>query len=277
MMSVQLYMARRWWDAKRFGLSPDKLSNRLVSSDGPKILCVTIPKAGTHLLERALCLHRPLYRKTLPTIHGDNVHQWGNLSQLLSRLGPGQIIMSHLHFSRERWEHVRAHDIKCIFMIRDPRDIVVSQAYYILRERRHRNHQLFKRQESFRACLSLSISGHEATDLLSIGQTLTRFEGWLQTDALVVRFEDLVGSKGEGDDDTQFRMLKNIYDHVGVDLGPDTLVNLANRTFSNRSPTFNNGVSGRWRDYFDESLKQMFKDSVGDALVTYGYERDTDW
>lgn len=277
MMGVHLYVARKAWDAKRFGLSPHKFARRLLNGSGPKILCVTIPKAGTHLLERALCLHPPLYRKALPTIHADNIQQWGSLGEILSALSPGQIVMSHLHFSHDRWQSVVESGTRCIFMVRDPRDVVVSQAHYILGQRRHRNHELFRSQKSFRDCVSLSIVGHPDTNLLSIGETLRRFEGWMRDGVLVVRFEDLVGSQGQGNDTRQREALKTIYNHIGLELDAQTLSHLAFKTFSNRSPTFKNGVAGRWKDDFDDELKEQFKESAAEAIVRYGYESDDKW
>jgi len=49
--------ARHAWTFRRFGLSPRKLVARIGNRTEPPILCVSLPKAGTHLLERALCLH----------------------------------------------------------------------------------------------------------------------------------------------------------------------------------------------------------------------------
>lgn len=277
MLDIPHYVARRVWDAKRFGLSPDKWVNRFSNGDAPRVLCVTIPKAGTHLLERALCLHPVLYRKALPTVNGKNIGQWGDLSALLGRLSSGQIIMSHLHFTNERLKSIRDHDVKTIFLIRDPRDIVVSESYYVLRKTDHPNHAIYAQQDTFSDCISLSIRGHEDPRVLSIGEILRLFEGWLYSDVLVVRFEDLIGPQGNGRRDKQHQVLRSIFEYLGFTVDSGTVKTLALKTFSNKSPTFNNGKGGRWRKYFTPEITEQFKETVGDALVRYGYESDSDW
>jgi lipopolysaccharide transport system ATP-binding protein len=37
------------------------------------------------------------------------------------------------------------------------------------------------------------------------------------------------------------------------------------------------GVAGDWRNYFDDDLKERFKDLYGDVLIAGGYESDHDW
>ena len=61
-------LSKTWWDLKRFGMTPDKIWRRRGRPDLPKIFCVSVPKSGTHLLERVLCLHPRLYRKFMSTL-----------------------------------------------------------------------------------------------------------------------------------------------------------------------------------------------------------------
>jgi len=44
-----------------------------------------------------------------------------------------------------------------------------------------------------------------------------------------------------------------------------------------KSPTFREGKAGKWRDYFSEEHKQLFKDIAGDLLIRLGYEENNDW
>src|SRR3982751_3014848 len=89
---------RHLWTLQRFGLSASKAPSRMRPAGAPRVLCVSIPKAGTHLLERALCLHPRLYRKVVPTVTDDKLRRYGGLDGLLARVKPGQVIVSHLRF-----------------------------------------------------------------------------------------------------------------------------------------------------------------------------------
>ena len=140
-------LGRGWWTLERFGLSPAKLGRRLTTHDGPRVFCITVPKAGTHLLERALCLHPALARKLLPTVRSNNVARLGGLEGIARGLRPGQVAMSHLHHTPDHAEILSREGLVTIFLIRDPRDIVVSEAVYLAHgDRRHRLHPMFASQ-----------------------------------------------------------------------------------------------------------------------------------
>jgi len=45
----------------------------------------------------------------------------------------------------------------------------------------------------------------------------------------------------------------------------------------NKSSLFRKGISGDWKNRFDEELKDMFKAFAGDFLIETGYEKDKNW
>lgn len=258
------------WTFERFGLSPRKLRYRARDPGAPKVLCVSIPKAGTHLLERAICLDPRLYRKLLPTVSEENVHRWGGLSGLVAKVRPGQVVASHLRFHAEYSDVVDRGGIKPIFLIRDPRDIVVSQVHYVSKRTDHRLHSLFEELPNVKERLRLAIAGDPERAVVSIGDRLDYFAGWLDA-ALVVRFEDLVGPDGGGDRDRQDAALRSIYDFLGMDLDRRALARIGDRLFSADSPTFRSGAIGAWRRSFDPELESLFDRTVGDRIRPYGY------
>lgn len=269
--------SQKWWDARRFGLSPGKWRARLTNEDEPKIACITVPKAGTHLLERALCLSPRLYRKLLPTLHPGNVDRFGGLPALLGKLQSGQILVTHLPFTEERQRALRQHGVKTLFMVRDPRDVAVSRAFYIDGQERHPYHAAFDGVHDVRSKILISIEGNPAVNLISMGELLANFEEWISDDALLVRFEDLIGGRGGGSDATQTQTLRRIFDFIGVGGREHEIRRIKEQLFSDKSPTFRKGTTGGWVEHFDEEIKDRFKAVAGDALVQYGYEEDTQW
>lgn len=171
MSRITQWISRKAWDLQRFGLTPTKLWSRLSNQEEPRILLISIPKAGTHLLERALCLHPRLYRKFVPTLHSGNIGQYGGLGNLLRALKPGQILVSHLHYSTERSKVIEEHGARCIFMIQDPRDIVVSRAHYVIQTKKHPYHFLLK-GKSLKERIQLGILGDPETGYLGIREVL---------------------------------------------------------------------------------------------------------
>lgn len=264
-------MPRNLWTLERFGLTPSKLPRRLANAGAPRVLCVSIPKAGTHLLERALCLHPRLYRKLLPTLTNASLKRWGGLDGLLATVRPGQVIASHLRFDAAFPDALARRRVPVIFLVRDPRDLVISQANYVARRSDHRFNPLFAQRAGSRERLELAIAGDSQHGLRSVGERLEVYAGWLGTEALVVRFEDLVGPGGGGDADRQAGTVRAIYRHVDLPVDDAFLSRVCGRLFSSESPTFRRGAIGQWRDLFDDELERLFERTAGDVMRAYGY------
>ncbi len=263
-MGLKRSRDRLLWDLDRFGLTPRKLWARLTNRTEPRILCVSVPKAGTHLLERALCLHPRLYRKLIPTIHDGNLVRYDGLETLLHNLKVGEIIVSHLYFDKQYQGIIKALDIRTIFIIRDPRDVVISQAYYVARSKRHYMHDLFVGKD-LRERIKIAIQGYPQRGYLSTAQRLEAFSGWLDSGALVVRFEELVGVD-------RIESLRSIYEYLGLQVNDDFLEWLGENLISKASPTFRQGSTGHWQQVFDDELLSLFEKGVSeDMLAQYGY------
>ena len=276
-MRYKEILAKKWWSLERFGLTPAKIRRRATNRDEPKIICICIPKAGTHLLERALCLHPRLYRKVVRTVTDRILTKWGGLSNLLDALKPGQILVSHLYFTPVRLRDIRSRGIKGIFIIRDPRDVLVSELFYILKQKQHFLHKLFAQQADMMSCLKLAIRGNCSANFESICDMFFNYSGWLLSDFLIVRFEDLIGSYGGGKKTRQMNTLGSLFDFIGLSMIEEDLYSLSLRLFSNDSPTFRKGQIGGWKMYFTPEIKRLFKGVAGEPLIHYGYENDDQW
>ena len=273
-MTAAELAAGRLWTLQRFGLTPQKVARRVVNRAEPKILCICIPKAGTHLLERALCLHPRLYRKLLPTINPRNVSRWGGLRPLLRRVRPGQILMTHLLYEVGYPEAARRAGVRSAFLIRDPRDVVVSQTHFISSTPDHRMHQLYRSLPRFKDRLLVSIRGHDAPHAYSIREILDGFAPWLDEADAVLRFEDLIGSAGGGNDQRQLDALHTLFKNLEVDADEAFLSGVGGRLFSSSSPTFRRGSIGQWREHFDAEVSEAFASVAGEGLARYGYEEE---
>lgn len=272
-MSALRSLPRTRWTAERFGLTPRKLVARIGGSELPKIICVSLPKAGTHLIERALCLHPTLHRKILPTVTPENIGRLGGFGGLIQKLHPGQIVVSHLPFDPSYPGILDRSGARALFVVRDPRDIVVSIAHYITSREDHPLHSTFDEREDMRARIALAISGdmEARPPAPSIEQLLGLFSGWLRDGALVVRFEDLVGERGGGRDDAQAQALATVYSYLGIEVTESFLESACKRLFSSDSPTFRRGTVGQWREYFDPELEALCDRAVRGWIGEYGY------
>jgi sulfotransferase family protein len=260
------------WTLERFGLTPSKLARRVADRSAPRVFCVSIPKAGTHLLERALCLHPRLYRKLLPTVSEENIGRWGGLEKLLRRLRPGQVAASHLRFAPRVPEILARSGVSGVFLVRDPHDIVVSQVHYVSKRADHRLHGAFSERADAKEKLRLAIAGDPGAGAPSIGDRLDYFAGWLDAGCLVVRFEDLVGPGGGGDAMRQRDAVASLYRYLGLPAEVADVAVICENLFSADSPTFRKGSIGGWRTSFDPELEALFDEIVGDRALPYGYQ-----
>ncbi|MFB3785092.1 MAG: sulfotransferase domain-containing protein [bacterium] len=276
-LSGRWSLSKTWWDLKRFGMTPDKIWRRRGRPGLPRIFCVSIPKAGTHLLERMLCLHPRLYRKFMSTLFNSHLDKYRGLANIARGLKPGQILVSHLHYSEQRRQVLADQGIKVLFMIRDPRDVAVSEAFYIRRKKDHYLHSLYAREPDLRSALLLEIRGDAAAGHPPLGERLGSFLGWMREPSGVVRFEDLIGEEGGGGRQTQMEVIQRLFDFLEMDISPAEIDKIRRGLFSGASPTFRKGKIGEWRKHFDEEITDLFKQTAGEMLVRYGFEKDLDW
>lgn len=263
------YFARKKLTATLQGLRPDAITGRIT---GPKVLINSIPKAGTHLMESTLD-YFPLLRNTaLPTLRG-----WNQVPErtmrALRRLKPGQYRTAHLPAHSKILEAVDKYNIRVIFVVRDPRDIVLSNykyATYI--DLTHPTHGYLAGLPDDATRLHKIITGEPGL-LTPINDILDRFEGWLNcSQATVVRFEDLVGSNGGGSDERQRESIERVADHIGIDLTSVALARIIANVYQSGSLTFRSGQIGKWKTAFSDVHVTAFKETAGHRPVQYGYD-----
>jgi hypothetical protein len=270
----------------------------MVFNKGPRVLANSMPKSGTHLLSNVLKYvpdmmfsgrHHTFHHFELPGAppyteqHGLGQLDWDRLERTLMSVRKGQFMTAHFSFDSRLASLLEELDYKLITMLRDPRDVAVSSAFYISRSKRHFLHERFNTElESFGARLMASITGlpptAERRGLGSIGQRIARYKPWFaSSNVYICRFEHLVGARGGGNTELQRRELQAIGAHIERPLSDMECDAVADSAWSTRSSTFRRGAVGDWRNHFTEDHKVAFKEVAGAELIALGYEQDDDW
>jgi Sulfotransferase domain len=262
-------LARNWWSLQRFGLSPAKLPGRVMNRSEPVVFVDSVPKAGTHLLERALCLHPRLYRALLPTLDEPKLRRRGGLEKVVRARRSGQIMIAHLPYEPKWGEILHAAGARTLVMVRDPRDVAVSEAHFIASQPDHWAHEEFRAAPDTQSRIRFAITG--VGRFPSLVERVAPHAGWRDAGALVVRFEDLVGPEGGGNLEVQVKTLRAIFDHLGVGFDDSGLQRVRDGLFSDQSPTFRQGSIGQWRTAFDDGIAELFDHEAGDLLPLLGY------
>jgi len=177
-------------------------------------------------------------------------------------------------------------DIRVFLMVRDPRDVVVSNAFYIARKKpSHRLHHYFSHQlDSDEERIQASIVGVSREELgeqqesKSMGGHIRDFMPWLEADAcMLVRFEDLIGEGGGGSVERQRECVRQVGNHIGLSLDEVEVERIAANTFSQDSRTFRKGKIGDWKNHFTNQHVEAVKEELGGIMIRLGYETDMDW
>ena len=237
----------------------------------------SLPKSGTHLVERAVRLltgrdAAPLQLSSAtasryavpdagPTVLvGVGMPVQVPLAPLrahLASLAADAVVTGHVPFSPAMDLLLRELGFGMILVLRDPRDVAVSLAHHITTNPSHRLHQHFQ-SLSWDQRLSATIQGVPGL-LEDSGRRLASVIRWLGLPyVLPIRFEDLVGSKGGGDDARQRQALQAIATHLNLPC-PIPLDQAQAQLFGH-SATFRKGTVGQWRDQLSAHQIRQIRD-----------------
>jgi hypothetical protein len=246
----------------------------------PKVFVNSIPKSGTHLLAQIL-LDMGINNKNVQG--GGNSHdsmhflvEFGlqtpleEIEQKMSLLEKGAFLAGHRDYDEEFNNILKENKISHVLIVRDPRDVVVSRTFYIQKRPEHKLFSYYNglsRRERFIA----SINGVDSGDMLGITEIYKRFLPWLSEGrCLVVRFEDLVGSRGGGSDEKQSEVLMRIIKHFGITVDKDDLKTIAFKSFTDKMVTFRKGQIGDWVNWLDEEMLTIIREDAS-IFRAYGY------
>jgi hypothetical protein len=268
----------------------------------------SLPKAGTHLVQKAVAL--------FPGIRWEGLHigrshrnrfggpegleakearvpigvDWPQLVQrsvvreALGRLKAGQFATAHLPYSAEMSGLLAELRIRSVLIVRDPRDVVVSHANHVPRSPHHFLYEHYTSLSPADQILA-SIEGVELAEnggprMLNICERYRSVLGWMrEPNNCTTQFEKLVGPQAGGSQADQMEELEKITRHLGIRYDPGELTGIAQNVYGGTS-TFRKGLKGQigdWRRHLTAEHCSAFKRVAGQLLIELGYERDLDW
>lgn len=264
-----------------------------------RILVNSIPKAGTHLLRKGVL--------QLPGTHDAGMHldvsiNNEQMQNLLKSVRGGGVVTAHL-FYQEAYAQILAEErYRALLIIRDPRDLVVSFAFFVAKVREHYLHKFFADLPDDRTRIMAVITGvnqpliiegvnemlppelrSERVQMegIALGDINTSFRIFLEWQHepynMIVKFEDMVGLSGGGSSAAAERTIRDIAEHIELQLSPDEIARIASESYDTKSPTFRRGMIGDWKEHFLPEHKVMFKAVAGELLIDLGYETGLDW
>lgn len=172
------------------------------------------------------------------------------------------------------WQQLIAGGYKFLYIVRDPRDRLISRIYYRFGG--------YPKEQQFRHLTDTQVkqiirkyirTGHFHLDPFPEGIPAFFLAEEFRDRTLLIYFEDLVGSQGGGSDDKQQETLEKINDFLNLEYSTEELVAIGQKLFGHaRSQTFRKGQIGKWKEYFDEQMTEAYRKKFGHYLQQLGYE-----
>jgi len=277
------------------------LIKNIFSNNRPTIFHVTHVKAGSQWVYGILeaCAQERIVRPKVKAAHF-----------FTDPILPGQIYPA-VYASRDQFENIlydnAGHDVvtpsftseatlvqnrhnfqtlkkptRVFFVIRDFRDTLVS-LYFSLKI----SHTPVSDTVTESRLKLNEFQSHEdgLIYLLERGRSIANIQRtWMQPDfpqsMLLIRYEDLIAN--------QIEEFQKIIDHCQISIPRAKLAEIVrNNSFetqAGRSPGeedihshYRKGISGDWKNYFTDKVKEQFKQKFSTILIETGYEKDLAW
>ncbi len=223
----------------------------------------TFPKSGTALMRQALSCHGrdlghlQMFDGTDNTLNeveliDENLLRWSNEKDAIAT--------AHLHYDPAFYAAIGD---KTFFLIRDPRDVVVSHAHYVYKTPEHPLHKSYQKMEWENRLLT-SIYGDQA-DFPNIADRFLPYLGWMYQVPLV-RFEDVVE-----DNAVRFGMFNELIDGFSLNCTANEMRDAIDRS---TSPTFRKGEVGSYAQEMTLHIMEEFDHDFGWLLDLLEYKRD---
>lgn len=236
-----------------------------------------IPKCGTHFI-----------RKTI-LFMTDRTFSPGIIfvAHLEDAFYNDKILMTTQPYAEKAAEILQENHHRVISLIRDPRDALVSQAFYMRSFPGQSKRDFFVIGPHYddltldEQIFSLIYGSEHSPSYVDYYMERV---GWaLNPNHHVVKYEDLVGSDGGGEDERKLACLKGIADFIHLDATQEELEKVANKIYTNFGEvshdhrSYKKASAGNWKEFLNEEHKAALKKKWGNLLIDLGYEETNDW
>ena len=264
---------RYFYSSFRFFLSNKNQINLIVNS---------IPKSGTYFLHQILSnvsfiKDYGLFTASRPTLSYKKRND-EKIKNMLNILYKDEFVLGHIEFSEAISNFFNKKKFLHILLIRDPRDIVISESYYLTHSNYfHKLHKYFKKLPNDSERINFAIHGNNYLkncdlDFPSISKRYSLFIDWTKnSECYILKYEDLISANSE-------EIIKNLLIFLSKSFSVDINIknevnNIKNSLDNDKKPhTFRHGKSGLWKKILNKKQKEWFKREMSDVLKRFNYD-----
>lgn len=191
---------------------------------------------------------------------------------------PSKKILTPLYIYRSNFEAMaKPHRYKGFFVVRDPRDLLISQ--YFSKKSIHKRSKSLDPVRRELEKMSIEDGILLTLNILSQNDYWRRLSSWVYNkdeNIKVVKYEDLIG-------ESQIESFKALFEHLEIPMPEWESEDLIQK-YSFQKLTggrqqgeevdyshLRKGVSGDWKNYFTEAIENQFYEVTGDLVKEFGY------
>lgn len=234
-----------------------------------------LPKSGTTWLESMLSTFPGFSDLMLPEAvayeqrYGES-HTFQLADSTFQRLAKAQLVLKlHLNGTAHNVNTLRMAGLRWVVLFRDLRDVAVSYIFYVQRTTYHPDHRQY-------AKLSTKEALHRFANhwLPQYVQWVNSWQVYADTDdCLILTYETLRNNPEEA--------LARVVNHYRLGYSPEAIANVVAahnfRKKAQKDGFYRKGISGDWANHFGPALRQKYQQVLGDFLIDYGYESNSEW
>tara|TARA_X000001036_G_scaffold261351_2_gene242939 strand:- start:1845 stop:2711 length:867 start_codon:yes stop_codon:yes gene_type:complete len=251
------------------------------SSSNKSIIINSIPKSGTHLADQFFknideVKDFSFFIAQAPT-RPHRLRSENKIIELISRIKPGEIVRGHFHYSKKIEELLIQKEILMIFVYRDPRDVIISEANYLYDMNKfHSLHKYFRHKHVLKDRIKLSIKGINSIKFgyKNVGERLKPYIGWKinKSDHIFsMNYESMRNSLDLCIEQLYLFFKKNNFFEKEISL--QNFSTKVNQSIDpKKSHTFRKGKDGGWKNQFDLEIINLYKDYEDGITENLGYE-----
>lgn len=259
----------------------------------PPFALITVPKAGSHLVMKALYFltgTEAIWHTKFPSNY-----------YLPRDFG---FLYTHFCLSEQlEADYKQLPKMKKVIMIRDLRDVAVSIVNQI--KKNHWPGLNFEQRQEFLSLpfeqqllfvidyefdvkkVAMQSPNSLQVSLIKIAEQALSY--YQDPQVFTCRYENLVGEEGGGSFDLQMQELKDLCRFIEIEKSERELAEVCSllygdevnpfgkQGFKNFKSTFRSGKIGSWKQYFGDDHKEAFKKRIGKYLIAFGYETSDEW
>ncbi len=236
----------------------------------PPIIVNSLPKSGTHLLmqiaERLPGARRfGTFIAQTPSL-SLRMRSQAEINVRIAAIVPGEVVGAHLFYTPETSAALAKINALHLFIWRDPRDVILSEAHYLTHMARwHAMHRQFAALPDRDAQVRLAITGSGEPRYPGAEDRIGAYMGWTKDEAsLAFRYEDLISP------DRRAAECRRIVDSYAMrakgDVDVPDIQTLLEAVDPERSHTFHKGGVARWRTEMSPEHQAMCETRLGKWL-----------